>query len=161
MGENQRNQNIFPSETVSWPCGLKRPPPSPCHTHTSFSAVASPVWARHGSFQVAGLPHACLRVSEFIFWNYDRHKSLYSSLEACFPHRMALGGIRNERNRFWTQGLPRQLPGPWGPAMGVTTVSRTSQQASSFSKVCWFLHFFYSQENFVRSTPEGRSWCRK
>lgn len=158
MGENQRNQNIFPWETVSWPCGLKRPPPSPCHTRTSFSAVASPVWARHGSFQVVGLPHPCLwavSVSEFIFWNYDRHKSLCSSLEACFPHRMALGCIRNERNRFWTQGLPRQLPGRSGPAMG------TSQQASSFPKVCWFLHFFYSQENVVSFTPEGRSWCRK
>lgn len=42
--------------------------------------------------------------------------------------------------------------------MGVTIFSQTLQQASSFSKGCWFLHYFYSLDSFVRFTPESRNW---
>ena len=40
--------------------------------------------------------------------------------------------------------------------VGWPIFSQTSQQVSSFSKGCWFLHS-YSQEIFVKFTPESRN----
>lgn len=125
MGNNKRNKNIFPLETVSRPCGLKHHPASPIShpTHTFHSLQWFPVCeqAKHDSFYAPVLPHACLpamSISEFIFWKYDSHKSLYSKLETYFPHCIAPGCIWNERNCFITQGFTRQLPGLFGCSHG-------------------------------------------
>lgn len=112
-------------ETVSWPCGLKHHPASPIShpAHTFHSLQWFPVCeqAKHDSFHAPVLPHACLptmSVSEFIFWNYNSHKSLCSNLEAYLPHRIALGCIWNERDWFTTEGFTRQLPGLCGYSHG-------------------------------------------
>lgn len=79
-------------------------------------------------------------VSEFIFWKYDSHKSLYKKLEAYFPLCLALDCIWNERNCFTAQGFTRQLPGLLGCSSVGDHLFPDCSKSLHFPKAVTLLH---------------------